>query len=175
MYRKKEWILIGIGILIFLFIGLAKCQTKQENNTTILEAAPHEFMVQVEGELIRSASFTFYNKTNYGVILSRIKYLCNPYSDITGFDPKEAIDRSITIVIPTLDSNNQYDDTKKIQINTATQKELMYLYQIGEKRSEKILDYRFKKGAFKDWKEFWEVVSIHNEEAQKRIKEQAIL
>lgn len=175
MFRKKEWILTGIGILIFILVGIIICYPKKRNNSIETEVVPKEIVIQIEGEVIRPATLTFYRSTNYGVVLKRIQYLLNIYSDIRGFDLKEQIHTSMTIVIPTLDINNDYDENQKILINQATQKELMTLYQIGEKRSERILEYRLKNGTFKNWEDFWEVVSINNEETQKRIKKQAIL
>lgn len=175
MFRKKEWILTGIGILIFLLVGIISCYPKKQNNSIETEVVPKEIVIQIEGEVVRPATLTFYQSTNYGVVLKRIQYLLNIYSDIHGFDLKEQIHTSMTIVIPTIDGNNDYNENQKIHINQATQEELMMLYQIGEKRSEKILAYRLKNGSFKNWKDFWEVVSISNEETQKRIKKQAIL
>lgn len=175
MYRKKEFLLTGIGLFIFLVIGIISCQRKPTELEKQLEVSSNEIIIRIEGEVVRPATLYFYQTTNYGVVLSKIKYLYNKYSDLKDFDLKEQIHKSMTIVIPTLDINNHYNEESKIQINSATQSELMSLYLIGEKRSEKILDYRIKNGKFKSWEEFWEVASVKNEEAQKRIKKQAIL
>ena len=55
-----------------------------------------------------------------------------------------------------------------------TKKELMTLPQIGEKRSEAIINYIKKNGKIKTWTEFFRIVSI-KDDYKEVIKRQAIL
>ena len=67
-----------------------------------------------------------------------------------------------------------YDSKVFININTATKQELMSLPQIGEKRSEKIMEYIKNNGKFKTWDDFFKIVSV-KDEYKNAIKKQAIL
>ena len=78
------------------------------------------------------------------------------------------------INIPTIDRNNHYDSSVFININSATKQQLMSLPQIGEKRSEKILEYIKNNGKIKTWEEFFKIVSM-KDEYKNEIKRQAIL
>ena len=50
----------------------------------------------------------------------------------------------------------------------------MSLPQIGEKRSEKIIDYIKTNGRINSWEEFFKIVSV-NDENKEIIKKQAVL
>ena len=94
--------------------------------------------------------------------------------ELSKFDLYASIDKSMDITIPTLDINNNYNSNSFIDINKASKKELMTLPQIGEKRSEAIINYIMKNGKIKTWTEFFSIVSIRDE-YKEVIKKQAIL
>ena len=72
--------------------------------------------------------------------------------------------------------NNKYNPNlnNKICINTATKDELKSLYQIGDKRADKILLYIANQKKIYSWDKLKEIISV-SDEAIKRIKEQAYL
>ena len=132
--------------------------------------------VTIEGEILRETTLYYYRPTTYGVVLRKIENLKNEYSDFTKFDYKEKIVESTLINIPTLDINNKYNPNyqNKICINNSTKDELKTLYQIGEKRADKILSYIENQRRIDSWNKLKEIISV-SDEAIKRIKEQAYL
>ena len=108
------------------------------------------------------------------ICLINIKNLLNEYSDLSKFNLYESIEKSTDINIPSLDTNNNYSSNSFIDINKATKKELMTLPQIGEKRSEAIIEHIKNNGKIKTWNEFFSIVKI-KDEYKEVIKKQAIL
>lgn len=62
--------------------------------------------------------------------------------------------------IPTENETYYEENTKKVNINTATKEELMKIDGIGEKMAERIIKYREKNGPFKRIEELQEVSGI---------------
>ena len=137
-----------------------------ETNTNIV--------IELDGEIARKTTLVFHSKITYGTVFLKINNLLNEYSDLSSFDLYKTIEFSINIHIPTIDKNNHYDSQAYIKINTATKHELMSLPQIGEKRSEKIIDYIKTNGRINTWEEFFKIVSV-NDENKEIIKKQAVL
>jgi DNA uptake protein ComE-like DNA-binding protein len=131
-------------------------------------------VVNVDGEIARKTKLEFQSQTTYGSVFLKVKSLLNEYSDLSGFDFYEPIKVNIDINIPTIDRNNHYDSNVFININSANKQQLMSLPQIGEKRSEKILEYIKNNGKIKTWEEFFKIVSM-KDEYKNEIKKQAIL
>lgn len=179
MYRKKEFILVGIGLLVLLIVGIIFNFNKKKESLSKVEEikeAKEYIEIRVDGEIAKPITLTYYQPINYGVLFMHIRVFLNEYSNLKEFDLNEIIHKSITIFIPTLDKGNHYQETDElIHINLASKKELMNLYQIGDKRSDKILEYRAKNGTIKTWDIFWEVVSIKNDEIKRTIQKQAVL
>lgn len=178
MYRKKEFILVGIGLLVLLIVGIIfNFNKKEESISKLEEKETKEFIeIHLEGEITEPITLTYYQPVSYGVLFMHIRVFLNEYSNLKEFDLYEIIFESITISIPTLDKGNDFKDTSDvIHINQASKKELMNLYQIGDKRSDKILEYRAKNGIIKSWDILWEIVSIKNDEIKRTIQKQAIL
>ena len=170
MYKKKEIIFLLFIIIILVLVGIyindeEKIEYAETDNTIV---------VNIDGEIARKTKLEFQNQTTYGSVFLKIKNLLNEYSDLSGFDLYKTIDKSVDIYIPTIDKNNHYDSSIFININTATKKELMSLPQIGEKRSEKIIEYIKTTGKIKTWEEFFKIVSV-KDEYKTEIKKQAIL
>ena len=170
MYKKKEvMFLIIIGILFI--IGLLLFEKEEEKPDVINK---NNIIIKIDGEIARKTTIEYQSKTTYGTVFINVKNLLNEYSDLSKFNLYESIDRSMEITIPTLDVNNNYNSNSFININTATKKELMTLPQIGEKRSEAILNYINKNGKIKTWTEFFSIVSIRDD-YKEVIKKQAVL
>lgn len=172
MYKKKEYLIILIVILLFIFGFLLKKNEEEPLDITV--SNKNTIVIYIDGEIVRKTKLEYQNKTTYGSVFIRVKSLLNEYSDLSSFDLYETIEESIEIMIPTLDINNNYNSTSLININNATKSELMMLPQIGEKRSEAILNYINSNGKIKTWNEFFSIVSI-KDDYKEAIKKQAIL
>ena len=174
MYKKKE--LIIIVIFVILSFGLVFFSKEPTDEDLPIMDIVHPIEVKIEGEIIRETTLYYYKPTTYGVVLRKIEKLKNEYSDFSKFDYKEKIEESISINIPSLDINNKYNPNlkNKICINSATKDELMSLYQIGDKRADKILSYIANQKKITTWDKLKEIISV-SDEAIKRIKEQAYL
>lgn len=172
MYRKKEIIFI-VCLLLIIFLGIFMNKKKVKIEDNII--SPNEqIVIEIDGE-VRERRTIYYTKSlTYGALFIRIKNILNEYSDISSFDLLKVINQSISITIPTTDKNNNAQVNNKININTATKEELKTLPQIGDKRSEKIIEYIKKYGSITTWEKFFEIASIPNT-AKEQIKEQAIL
>ena len=140
----------------------------------ILENNNNMIIITIDGELARKTTLIFQSQTTYGTVFLKVKSLLNEYSDLSNFDLYKSITSSENIFIPSIDKNNHYDNSVYININTATKEQLMSLPQIGEKRSQKILDYIKNNGRIKTWDEFFKIATVKDEYKDK-IKEQAIL
>lgn len=171
MYKKRELLIIAIFIVITLFVFIFD-DSKEE--TVIKTKNP--IIVNVGGEVIRDTTLIYYNPTTYGVVINKIRNVKNEYSDFSKFDYSSVIDKSLDIIIPTVDINNNYsfNNGSKICINKATKEELITLYQIGEKRADKILLYIKEQKRITSWEILKEIISV-SDESIKKIKEQAYL
>lgn len=175
MYRKKEWIILGI-LLFFIVVwtGLSYLNKKeiQTSNEQIVQQDP--LVIQIKGEVVHPLELTYIKPVSYGVLFLRIKNSFNEYSDISTFDLKEMILESKTIFIPTYDIGNMFSPSERICINQASLDDLKKLPQIGDKRAQKILDYVTLNGKIKTWEIFFKIVSVP-ENVKDEIKSQAFL
>lgn len=158
-------VLIGVG---FMFKPEEKEEIDKENKIV------SPIIIQIDGEVVRRTKLVYSTPLTYGKLLLQIQTITNEYSDLSGFSLDERITQSVNITIPTKDINNQYQENKKIYINYATEEELKMLPQIGDKRSQKILEYREEYGRISTWEQLWKIVSV-SDEAKKKIIQQAIL
>ena len=172
MYKKKELFIIGFFIIITILLMYFSKDKEEPIND--YEISPIEIVI--DGEIIRKTTLYYYRPTTYGVVLRKIANLKNEYSDFSKFDYQEKIIENTLITIPTLDINNKYspNHNNKICINTATKEELKTLYQIGDKRADKILSYIANQKRISSWEKFKEITSV-SDETIKRIKKQAFL
>ncbi|MDE7100462.1 MAG: helix-hairpin-helix domain-containing protein [Anaeroplasmataceae bacterium] len=179
MYRKKEFILVGVGLLVLVIVGIIFNLNKRKESISQVEDivdAKEYIEIHVEGEISKPITLTYYQPISYGVLFMHIRVFLNEYSNLKEFDLNEIINESITVSIPTLDKGNHYQEKDDvIHINQASKKELMNLYQIGDKRSDKILEYRAQNGVIQSWDILWEIVSIKNDEIKRTIQKQAVL
>lgn len=170
MYKRKEIIFIFI-ILILFVIGSFMYKKDKEKPKVVNK---HNIVINIDGEIVRKTTLEYQSKITYGMVFINVKNLLNEYSDLSNFNLYEPIEKSMDINIPTLDINNNYSSTSVIDINNATKKQLMTLPQIGEKRSEAILNYIKNNGKIKTWNEFFNIVTI-KDEYKEVIKKQAFL
>ncbi len=171
MYKKKELIFLIIIVIALFIFGFTLTIDKKENEYIDKKSL---IVINVDGEIARKTKLEFQSQTTYGSVFLKVKSLLNEYSDLSGYDLYEPIKVSMDINIPTIDRNNHYDSSVFININSATKQQLMSLPQIGEKRSEKILEYIKNNGKIKTWEEFFKIVSM-KDEYKNEIKKQAIL
>ncbi len=177
MYRKKEWIFAGIGIIFFLFLGICQFINQVPETEENEVNSPSPIVIELTGEINKDVELKYSKPITYGFLWIQIKSLLNEYSDLSSFSTTELIIESLHIVIPSLDkkSNSISTTTSKININKASKTELINLPQIGEKRSERILNYIKEFGPIKTFEELWEVIGIVNPKTQKEIMAKAIL
>ena len=172
MYKRKEYIFIFLIILIII-VGYF-INRKGDEEVPVINSKK-TIIVTLDGEIARRTRLEFQNQITYGTVFIRVKSLLNEYSDLQSFDLQQVIYDNTDIDIPTIDVKSNYEITNKIiNINNATKKELMTLPQIGEKRSETILDYIKANGKIKTWDEFFSIVSL-KDEYKEEIKRKAIL
>lgn len=170
MYKKKEIVFVVITMLIMIigYFILSKDEIKETKYTD------STIIINIEGELAKDVCLEYQNSVTYGTVFLRIKSLLNEYSDLSNFDVYEIISYNLDINIPTKDIGNNYSEPTKIHINSATKSELMTLPQIGEKRSQVIIEYIRENGRISSWDLFFELVKIKND-YKEIIKQQAIL
>ncbi len=169
MYRKKEWLWI-LGLIFVLVLFLAWPFSSEQTNEVTNPRRKIE--VTVEGAIFEEKTFVYYEPLTYRTFFENIALLLKSQSDLSGFDLSEMITSSQTIYIPY--QTDAEISSEKIHINTAEKEELMNLYQIKEKRADKIIAYRKNYGTIETWEEFQKIVGISDADLGK-IKEQAVL
>lgn len=173
MYRKKEFILTSLVLLVVIgFFLWPKASTNEEINESI--SIPSPIVIKIDGEVVRETKLYFSQAITYGKVIILIENICNEYSDLSGFNLSERIEKSKTITIPTTDINNNYQKDQVIHINYATKEELQQLAQIGEKRSQKIIDFIKENGFITSWELLWKITSVPDA-AKEIIIKQAVL
>lgn len=171
MYKKKEILIIILIMIAFLIFCLYKNEDKKSE--IVLEDS-NEIIIDISGEVIKNTQLIYYEPVTYGSIFLKIKNILNMYSDISSFNYKQIIDSSLNLIIPTKDINNNYEENYLVNINTSSQEELKKLPQIGDKRSEKIIEYREQNGRIDTWDILWGIIGV-SDEIKAIIMEQAIL
>lgn len=177
MYRKKEF--IGI-VMFFIIMGIFTLFSyipfnhSKNNSTEVLEHTD-AYIINVEGEVVRSLELQYSKPITYGILFLRIQNSLNEYSDLSGFNMDARIEESQTIFIPSMDIGSQSaSNDSRVVIHSASLEELMTLPQIGAKRGQKILDYLAENGKIDSWETFFKIVGVP-EDAKDQIKKQAIL
>lgn len=179
MYKKKEYIIIGIIISITIFLGflpmmISSSKNKEEEIKT--EEKNEYLSIIIRGEInTNEVNLTIPYGFSYGYIISKIKPYLNQYSIIEKDLTKRYYEDTI-LIIYSLDINNEIEEplsNELININTATKQELTSLYGIGDKRADAIIEYR-KVKIIESFTELKELLGV-SDEIIKAIKEKAVL
>lgn len=186
-YKKKElFIVIGVFVVI---LGLAfstnlgdlfnnkKQMSDQERieATTSKEEKSKYVQLTITGELlVDELKLKVPYGYSFGNIVGILQGYTNAYS-ILQIDVNTRFYENTSLVIQTSDSKSSeyYESEEKIIISQASREELVQLYGIGEKRAEKIIQYRQDK-RITSFDELKSIIGVSNEVID-RIKKQAIL
>ena len=189
MYKKKEIIIIIIILITTLILAFLPSLISNLNSNieeevpiaTIEETSTknkNTIEIKITGELKESEIIiTVPYGASYGYILSKIRVYFNSYSN-PDTDLQKRYYSDTEIFIESLDNNCFIEeeinmDEGKIKINTASKSELISLYGIGEKRADKIIEYRESK-VIDSWDTLKKLIGVSNEVIE-AIKEKAIL
>ncbi len=157
--KKKELIIISLLILsIITIIFIPKILASKDKINNNKDKNDNIISITIEGEINYPSKNENEFYVNYMVIeelkgvtykdiYKRIYNYKTKYSILDDIDFKTQYYEDTKIYIRSskkYDENNN-DGINKININTATKEELISLYGIGEKRSEKIIEYRENK------------------------------
>lgn len=170
MYRRKEILLIIVTLLITFLYFLFTSNPAVDNEK--ITSKPY-VNVKVEGEVKKEVTMMIPIGYTYGYVINKVQIYFNDYS-YHNYNLYEQIYEDITILILSTDINNKYDSSKtKISVNKASFNELLKLYGVGEKRANKIIEYR-KIDKIDSFAELQKILGVSDEVINK-IKSQAIL
>lgn len=185
--KKKEIIIISILIIsIILIIFIPKLFKEKENKNNNKIDDNNLINITIEGEInypskeenefyVNYMTIEELKGVTYKEIYKRIYNFKTKYSILDDIDFKTQYFNDTKIYIR---SNKKIDDynndgINKININTASKEELMTLYGIGEKRSEKIIEYR-KNNIIDSYELLKKIIGV-SDEILELIKEKTIL
>lgn len=172
-YKRKEIIIIGVIILVLCVIAFYPKFKENSKNDTINKS--YEYItITLSGEvLVEGYKLKVKKGTSYGEIIDQIYLLTNDYS-VINLNLNDRFYEDTILNVLSNDSNKlTYDNEALININTASKEDLVKIYGIGDKRSEKILEYRLNK-KIETFEELKEVIGV-SDAIMDKIKEQAIL
>lgn len=182
-FKKKEWIFIA-GVLAITVCMVFYPKLKQGQTADSLEEpvkADHSQEVKqyiqltVTGELIVDRlELTVPYGSAYGDVVKILQSYTNAYS-ILQVECEPKFLKDTTLVIPSRDNLKESfsQENGKIVLSDASKEELIQLYGIGEKRAEKIINYRETR-KIASFEELKKIIGV-SDEIIERIKEQAIL
>ncbi len=186
-FNKKElFIVIGIFVVILglafstnlgdLFRNKKQMSEQERIEPTILQEEKTKYVqLTITGELlVDELKLNVPYGYSFGNIVGVLQGYANAYS-ILKFDDNTRFYEDTSLVIQTTDSRNSeyYESEEKIIISKASREELIQLYGIGEKRAERIIEYRQDK-RITSFDELKSIIGVSNEVID-RIKKQAIL
>ena len=176
MYKKKEIIIIIFIIIITIFLAfLPKIINLSNEEEVTTDYQDNQIEVKIKGELIvEELNIIVPKGSSYSYIISKIKLYLNDYSVIDS-NLSNRYYENTTIYIESNDfkDTTNIDNIGKININEASYSELLTLYGIGDKRANKIIEYRMtnKIDSFETLKK---IIGVSNEVIE-AIKEKAFL
>lgn len=175
MYRKKEIIIIVVIIIVSIFLAFLPKMLSKQSEEEVIQKEESQIQITIVGEInVDSLTLDLPRGVSYGYIINKAKLYLNDYSIVSNEFNKRYYENS-TIEIASSDNKSELtDDTiGKININTASYQELIGLYGIGEKRANKIIDYR-KQDRIKSFDELKKIIGVSDAVIQ-AIKEKAFL
>lgn len=170
MYRKKE-----IIIIIVIFVLSILCYYTLSSISDKKYTKTNNFVkVKVEGEVKKEITLTIPKGYTYGYVINKSQIYFNEYSYYECDLYEEIISDSV-ITILSLDINNDSYTLSdvKVSISFSSFDELITVYGIGEKRANKIIDYRKNKKIL-SYEELQQILGVSNE-VMVKIKSQTIL
>lgn len=179
MLKKKEVLIIILIIITIIAVSILPNLNLNNDEVNINIEEPNNNVGYVEvtvvGEIIvESITYTVPYGSSYSNLIKYLKNITNDYSIIDSYNDI-CFKEDTTITILSTDDNrlSSYNLDYKISINTANKSELIKIYGIGEKRSEKIIEYR-KSNKISSFSELKSLLGV-SDEIIERIKEEAIL
>lgn len=177
MRKRKELIIIVLIISLTIILGFLPLIINN-NDEEIKEEINEEndlIKITIKGEIqTDKLEIEIPYGYSYGYIISKITLYLNEYSIIDKDLTKRYFEDSV-IIIDSIDKDNNYNEYNSdlININEADYNTLITLYGIGEKRANKIIEYRNNK-RIEDFDELKKMIGVSNEIIE-RIKEKAFL
>lgn len=169
MYRKKEILIICFILLVTIFYFISS--NYKENNDSYLSSS--YVKVKIEGEVKKEITLTIPKGYTYGYVINKTKIYFNEYS-YYDCDLYQAIYEDTTLKILSNDYKSDYDSvSSKVSISKGSFDELICVYGIGEKRANKIIDYR-KSKKISSYEELQKILGV-SDEVIKKIRSQTIL
>ena len=178
MHRKKEIIVIVFIVLVTitlvlipLFINMGGSEVEDDKN----KKSDIFITIRIEGEInnlkdkkdLKSITnvieLDFISGVTFGEISKIIENNYTRYSiRPTNYTTRYFKNTTIVIESSYIYTDEDVDDDGKVNINTGTKAELITLYGIGEKRAEKIINYR-KDNLIKTYEELKEIIGVSDE------------
>ncbi len=180
-YKKKEIIIIifiiGITLGLALIPNITKLfQSNKENISTEDEdvlSRKRYVTLYISGELLIEELVL---KIPYGYSYGNIIKMLEPYTNefsVIDYDSTQVFYEDTRIDILSKDDLKEQTSNEKIKINEASKNELVQLYGIGEKRADKIIEYR-KTKVINSFEELRSLIGVSVDVLEK-IKTKAIL
>lgn len=188
MYRIKEKIIMVLIIIVTIFLAFTPMlmdffnkEHKSIPNEPSLSITNEEIPTQnklinitIKGEIKENEwKIQIPYGYTYGYVISKIRLILNNYSVIDNNKLKDHYYEDTIIYIGTTDYDNNDTPAGVININNASKDELVSLYGIGDKRTDRIIVYRNTK-KIESFEELKEIIEV-SDEIIKVIKEQAVL
>ena len=145
---------IRILLFILLFNCLFLCSCGDDY---VLYSEDEVIVIDLKGKVRFPGSYEFMEPVTLGEVI-RIAGGLLYTADESSIDYELLLEKSCTIVIPSVQANDEKTDL--ININKATISELMMLPRIGEAMAKRIIEYRNENGAFKRIEEIMNVPGI---------------
>lgn len=195
--NKKDILICAIIIILTLCVALYPMFNDMLFNseeketiatTTIKTEEANEIYITISGEInapsqsdnkeevCNSITISFFKGVSYGEIINSIRNLLTGYSIISN-DLSQKYYSDSNIVIESSYSYNEKIDLdyidSVISINNSSYSELIKLYGIGEKRANKIIEYR-KNKKIESFEELKKLLGV-SDNVIAAIKEEAVL
>jgi competence protein ComEA len=169
MYRKKEILIICLIFIITIIYFISNIRDTDKER--IVSNSYVE--VKVIGEVKKEITLTIPKGYTYGYVINKTQIYFNDYS-FYDYDLYQPIYENVTITILSTDINNTFEAVSSmVSISRATFDELITIYGIGEKRANKIIEYR-KNKKITSFEELQKVLGV-SDEVIRKIKSQAVL